>query len=152
MNWVLWGGKKIITRKMNRLILYWVPKRRGSGKISGLNFLGDISSWILFRVVINSSSSRWEVGLLIADSLRAHWLQREASLCYVIFRYKNCIGSQISGIWKRVNSQPSLQIYCFAIAWRDVFQQICIIFYYVPHRAMCWWHLIYLLDPPKRPI
>lgn len=150
MNWVLWRGKKIITRKMNRLVLYSVPKRGGSGKISGLIFLGNISSWMLFRVVINSSSSRWEVGLLIADSVWAHWLQREASLCHVTFRYKNCIGSQISGIWKRVNSQPSLQIYSFAIAWRNVFQQICIIFYYVPHCAMCRWHLIYLLDTPKR--
>lgn len=70
--------------------LYWVPKRRGSGTIIGLSFPGNVSSWILFRVVINSSSSRWEVGQLITGSLWAHWPQREALLCYVAFKYKNC--------------------------------------------------------------
>lgn len=130
MNWVLWEEKKSLPERWIDG-LYGVTKRRSSGKIIGLIFLRNILSWILFRVVIISSSSR-----SVDITLRAHWLWRQAFICYVVFKTKNFF--ELSDFRYLEKKSTARKIYIFvalAIGKRYLFSKDMYCFY-VPDSAM----------------
>lgn len=116
VNWVLWEKKSLPGRWIDPL--YWVTKSWGSGKIIGLLFLRKHIFLDTLQSYYNFLQQQMGGRSIDITFLLAHWLQRQTFLCYMV-NVKTVLSSQISGIWKRVSSQPKLCIYSFC-NWKEI--------------------------------